>query len=99
MRERLMKFRIMQTNTLRGILYEFGIVLPFSSPADERLGGQHPRQRRMWWVDSAQRFEQLGNGAKMQPEYKSGKTSMSKYCSDRQEAAHSRACQETTRIG
>lgn len=28
MREQLMKFRIMQTNALRGILYEFGIVLP-----------------------------------------------------------------------
>lgn len=28
MREQLMKFRIMQTNALRGILYEFGMVLP-----------------------------------------------------------------------
>lgn len=28
MREQLMKFRIMQTNALRGMLYEFGMVLP-----------------------------------------------------------------------
>lgn len=28
MRAQLMKFRIMQTNALRGLLYEFGIVLP-----------------------------------------------------------------------
>jgi transposase len=33
MREQLMKFRIMQTNALRGILYEFGIVLPAGYPA------------------------------------------------------------------
>ncbi|WP_426078370.1 IS110 family transposase [Janthinobacterium sp. PSPC3-1] len=33
MREQLMKFRIMQTNALRGILYEFGIVLPSGYPA------------------------------------------------------------------
>lgn len=33
MREQLMKFRIMQTNGLRGILYEFGIVLPAGYPA------------------------------------------------------------------
>lgn len=32
-REQLMKFRIMQTNALRGILYEFGIVLPVGYPA------------------------------------------------------------------
>jgi transposase len=28
LRSQLMKMRIMQTNELRGILYEFGIVLP-----------------------------------------------------------------------
>src|SRR5690606_38887802 len=28
MRAQLMKFRIMQTNALRGLLYEFGVVLP-----------------------------------------------------------------------
>jgi transposase len=33
MREQLMKFRIMQTNALRGILYEFGMVLPAGYPA------------------------------------------------------------------
>lgn len=33
MREQLMKFRIMQTNALRGMLYEFGIVLPAGYPA------------------------------------------------------------------
>jgi transposase len=33
MRGQLMKFRIMQTNALRGILYEFGIVLPAGYPA------------------------------------------------------------------
>lgn len=33
MREQLMKFRIMQTNALRGILYEFGMVLPSGYPA------------------------------------------------------------------
>ena len=33
MREQLMKFRIMQTNALLSILYEFGIVLPSGYPA------------------------------------------------------------------
>jgi len=33
MREQLMKFRIMQTNALRGILYELGIALPSGYPA------------------------------------------------------------------
>ena len=33
MREQLMKFRIMQTNALRGMLYEFGFVLPAGYPA------------------------------------------------------------------
>jgi transposase len=33
MREQLMKFRIMQTNALRGISYEFGMVLPAGYPA------------------------------------------------------------------
>ena len=28
MRAQLMKFRIMQTNALRGLLYAFGVVLP-----------------------------------------------------------------------
>lgn len=28
MRPQLMKMRIMQTNALRGLLYEFGVVLP-----------------------------------------------------------------------
>jgi len=28
MREQMMKMRIMQTNALRGFLYEFGVVLP-----------------------------------------------------------------------
>ena len=36
MREQLMKFRIMQTNALGGILYGFGIVLPAGYPAPTR---------------------------------------------------------------
>lgn len=33
LRSQLMKFRIMQTNALRGLLYEFGVVLPAGYPA------------------------------------------------------------------
>lgn len=33
LRSQLMKFRIMQTNAIRGLLYEFGIVLPSGYPA------------------------------------------------------------------
>lgn len=33
MRAQLMKFRIMQTNALRGLLYEFGVALPAGYPA------------------------------------------------------------------
>lgn len=50
MRAQLMKFRIMQTNALRGLLYEFGVVLPEgvralakSVTADQGIRQQVPR--------------------------------------------------------
>lgn len=42
MRAQLMKVRIMQTNALRGLLYEFGIVLPEGHRARSGRTGQSP---------------------------------------------------------